>query len=297
MNQPTILCAGETLWDVLPAGEFIGGAPFNVASHCARLGARALLVSRLGKDERGRRALECAKGNGMDLSLLQIDARLPTGAARAVLAADGSAHYEFLSPAAWDALTATPAALAAAAAADAMVYGTLGQRDPRSREAIGQLARAARWRVFDPNLRTPHVDRALCEAGLRAAGLVKLNEEECALFAGWFGGAATPEALWQTLAQRFGVQSLCVTLGAAGARLHWQGQWHAQDAVPVAVADTVGAGDAFLAMLVCELLGGRDASAALAHAAQLAAFVASQAGAVPAYEAARFRSSPAHARK
>ena len=289
MSKPTILCAGEMLWDVLPGGEFIGGAPLNVASHCARLGARALLVTRLGKDERGRRALECAKANGIDLSLMQIDAKLPTGEARAVLDAQGAARYEFLSPAAWDALTATPAALAAAAAADAFVYGTLGQRDVRSREAIGQLARAARWRVFDPNLRAPHIDRALCEAGLRGAGLVKVNEEECVLFAEWFGGAATPEALWTTLAKKFAIEALCVTLGAAGSRLHWRGQWYAQGTVPIKVADTVGAGDSFLAMLMCELLAGRDAPTALARAARLASYVASQSGAVPAYDAAPFR--------
>lgn len=297
MTARTILCAGETLWDVLPPGEFIGGAPFNVASHCARLGARALIVTRLGKDERGRRALDQAKANGLDLSLLQIDPRLPTGVARAVLDVAGSASYEFLRPAAWDALTATPAALAAAAAADAFVYGTLGQRDPRSREAIGQLARAARWRVFDPNLRAPHIERILCEAGLRDAGLVKVNEAECALFAEWFGGEATPEGLWSTLSRHFAVQALCVTLGAAGSRLYWRGAWYAQGSVPTAVADTVGAGDAFLAMLVCELLGGSDAPTGLARAARLASYVASQSGAVPAYEAARFRSSSVHAQQ
>ena len=284
MTATTIFCVGETLWDVLPQGEFIGGALLNVASHCARLGASALLLTRLGKDERGRRALDQARANGLDLSLLQIDPRLPTGEARAVLDAAGSASYEFLRPAAWDALTATPAALAAAAAADAFIFGTLGQRDPRSREAIGQLARAARWRVFDPNLRAPHIERSVCEAGLREAGLVKLNEEECAVFAGWFGGAATPEAMWQTLSQRFGVQALCVTLGAAGSRLHWKGQWYAQGSVPTAIADTVGAGDAFLAMLVCELLGGSDAPTSLARAARLASYVASQSGAVPKYD-------------
>ena len=291
MSTLTIMCAGETLWDVLPGGEFIGGAPFNVASHAARLGARALLVTRLGKDERGRRALELAKGNGIDLSLMQIDPRLPTGQARAVLDSSGSAHYEFLSPAAWDALTATPAALQAAAQADALVYGTLGQRDPRAREALGQLARAARWRVFDPNLRAPHIERALCEAGLRGAGLVKINEEECTLFAEWLGTAATPEAVWTALSSRFDVQSLCVTLGAAGSRLHWRGQWYAQNPVPTQVADTVGAGDSFLAMLVCELLTGRDAPTALARAARLASYVASKSGAVPNYEAAPFRRS------
>ena len=289
MTARTIFCAGETLWDILPRGEFIGGAPFNVASHCARLGARALLLTRLGKDERGRRALDQAKANGIDLSLLQIDPRLPTGEAHAVIDAAGSASYEFLCPAAWDALTATPAALAAAAAADAFVFGTLGQRDPRSREAIGQLARAARWRVFDPNLRAPHGERSVCEAGLREAGLVKLNEAECAVFADWFGGAATPEAMWQTLSQHFGVQALCVTLGAAGSHLHWRGAWYAQESLPTSVVDTVGAGDSFLAMLVCELLGGSDAPTSLARAARLASHVASQSGAVPAYAAAQFR--------
>jgi len=287
----TVLCVGEMLWDVLPRGEFIGGAPLNVASHCARLGARALLVARLGKDERGRRALEQAKANGVDLSLLQIDPTLPTGEARAVLDATGSASYQFLSPAAWDALTATPAGLAAAASADAFIFGTLGQRDPRAREAIGQLARVARWRVFDPNLRAPHIERTWCEAGLRDAALVKINEEECALFAGWLGVAATPDALWPVLAQRFGVQALCVTLGAAGSRLNWRGQWYAQSPVPTTVADTVGAGDAFLAMLVCELLKGTEAPTALARAARLGSYVASQSGAVPAYEAAPFDGS------
>jgi len=85
------------------------------------------------------------------------------------------------------------------------------------------------------------------------------------------------------------VQALCVTLGAAGSRLHWQGQWYAQGALSTVVADTVGAGDSFLAMLVCELLVGRDAPTALRRAAQLASFVASQSGAVPAYAADRFR--------
>jgi len=285
----TILCAGETLWDVLPDGEFLGGAPLNVASHAARLGAHAMLVTRLGSDARGRLALQQAAAHGVDLGLVQVDATLPTGEARAVLDASGSANYEFLDPAAWDALEATAASLAAARDADAFVYGTLGQRDARAHAAIAQLAAAARWRVFDPNLRAPHIDRGLCEAGLRGAGLVKLNEQECRVFAGWFGGGSDPEPLWKTLSARFDIASLCVTLGAAGARLHWQGQWYAQAGVATRVADTVGAGDAFLAMLVCELLARHDPAASLARAARLAAFVASQPGAVPEYLAADFR--------
>jgi fructokinase len=289
VKPPTVLCAGEVLWDVLPGGEFLGGAPFNVAGHSARLGAHALLATRLGKDQRGRRALELARALGIDLSLVQIDAKLPTGEARATLDAGGSARYEFLTQAAWDALALTPALLEAAGTADAFVFGTLGQRDVRARATIAQLAAAAKWRVFDPNLRAPHIERDICEAGLKDAGLVKINEEECGVLAAWFGGAATPEALWSTLAARFRIGALCVTLGAAGSCLCWQGRWHQQPAVPTQVADTVGAGDSFLAMLVLELLGGTGPALALTRAARLAAFVASQPGAVPDYAAAQFR--------
>jgi fructokinase len=290
MSTPTILCAGEALWDVLPRGEFIGGAPFNVAGHAARLGARALLATRVGDDERGRRALDIARGLGIDTSLVQTDAALPTGEARAVLDATGSAHYEFLSPAAWDALALTPALLAAASACDAFVYGTLGQRDGRAHATITQLAAAARWRVFDPNLRAPHISRELCEAGMRGAALVKINEHECRLFAQWYGSEYSAEALWEVLAPRFSIAALCVTLGAAGSQLHWRGHWYRQAALPTQVADTIGAGDSFLAMLVCELLRGSDAPTSLARAGRLASFVASQPGAVPAYDGAQFHS-------
>lgn len=288
-DTPAIVCAGEALWDVLPRGEFMGGAPFNVACHLARLGARARLLARLGDDERGERALALARANDVDVSLVQRDATLATGEARAVLDASGSARYEFLTPAAWDAIEATPDALAAVAAADCFVHGTLGGRDARSREAIARLAAAARWRAFDPNLRPPFYTRELVEAGLQGAQFVKLNEEECALLAGWYGVEPTPVALQPELARRFGVGALCVTLGPEGAELHWQGRWHVQRGIPTEVADTVGAGDSFLAMLLRELLSGIAPDVALLRAARLASFVASRPGAVPEYDAARFR--------
>jgi fructokinase len=289
LKQPTILCAGEMLWDVLPRGEFIGGAPFNVAGHAARLGARALLATRVGDDERGRRALAAAAELGIDTTWVQVDARFPTGEARALLDAAGAAHYEFLTPAAWDNIALTPGLLDAASACDAFVHGTLGQRDARSRSSITALAAKARWRVYDPNLRAPYFDHELCVAGLQGAALVKLNDEECRMLAGWLDCAADHEALAPRLLADFGVGALCVTLGAAGASLWWRGHWYHQHAVRTEVADTVGAGDAFLAMLTCELLRGSDATDALARACCLASFVASQSGAVPAYDGTRFR--------
>jgi fructokinase len=287
-GTPLIVCAGEALWDVLPRGEFIGGAPYNVASHAARLGARAMLLTRIGDDARGERLLSLARASHVDTSLVQRDPVLATGEARAVLDPSGAARYEFLTPAAWDVLVASPAALAAVSAADAFVHGTLACRDPRAREAIAQLGTVARWRVFDPNLRAPFYNRELVETGLHGAGLLKVNEEECALLADWYGTAATPEAVQPELARRFGVRALCVTLGPEGAKLHWEGQWHTQPGIKTQVADTVGAGDAFLAMLLAALLAGVSPAGALERAARLASFVASQPGAVPDYDPMRF---------
>lgn len=284
MAKETVVCAGEVLWDCLPGGEHIGGAPFNVAAHVSRLGVRARLVSRIGNDGRGGAARRMAFRNGIDVSLLQADSTLATGVAHVQVDASGGARYDFLGPAAWDAIEATPAALSAVAEADAFVYGTLAQRDARSRAAIGRLVGAARFRVYDPNLRTPHVDRDIALAGLEQADLVKLNEDECRLFGGWIGCGPEAEALHASLRTRFGVRSLCITRGADGAVLFHGGRRHDQAALPAEVIDTVGAGDAFLAMLCVQLLRRSPPQDALLRAARLAAHVASRAGAVPQYE-------------
>jgi fructokinase len=279
-----MVCVGEVLWDSLPAGECIGGAPFNVAAHASRLGLRARLVSRIGNDARGAAARRMATRNGIDVGLLQTDSVLPTGLAQAQLDAAGGARYRFLGPAAWDAIEATPAALAAAAQADALVYGTLAQRDPRSRQAVRQLVAATRFRVYDPNLRDPHVDREIAVAGLQQADLVKLNEEECQAFGGWIGCGAAAEPLHAALRLRFGVRTLCITRGAQGALLFHGGRRYEQPALPATVVDTVGAGDAFLAMLCAQLLRRSPPEGALLRAARLGAYVSSRPGAVPAYE-------------
>jgi fructokinase len=284
MARRTVVCVGEALWDLLPGGEFIGGAPFNVAAHAARLGARARLVSRVGNDERGEAVRRAAGRHGIDIGLLQTDGVLPTGWARAPVDERGTAHYEIPGPAAWDAIEATHEAVDAAAKADALVYGTLAQRDARTRHAVQRLIAAARYRVYDPNLREPHVDRDVALASLQQADLVKLNADESRTFARWIGCGVDPEALHVALRGQFGVRALCITQGAQGALLFHGGRRYDQPAVPTGVVDTVGTGDAFLAMLCTELLRRAEPAAALLRAARLASYVASRPGAVPRYE-------------
>ncbi len=288
--SPRFFCIGETLWDVLPSGEFLGGAPLNVALHAARLGCNVTLVSRLGTDARGDRARAQIASLGVPTSLIQIDPARPTGIAQATLGPDGSASYRFPAPCAWDALEVTPTALAAACGAT-LIYGTLAQRAVVSRAAIAEFLHVAAWRVFDANLRAPHDDRDVTLTSLAHADFVKLNAEEVVSISHWLGVQPTAEALWEILRTRFSVRSFCVTAGAQGARLWHAGSYVAQPAVRICVADTIGAGDAFLCMLLDELLRGSAPTDAMRRAATLAAFVASQPGASPAYDPSRFRNA------
>lgn len=282
MPSPLVVCVGETLWDVLPHGEFLGGAPLNVAAHLVRLGVETRLVTRLGDDRRGDDALARVRALGLDTRLVQRDPGRPTGVAEAVVDRSGSASYRFPGPAAWDALEADDAAVAAASGST-VVFGTLAQRSAASAAAIARLVAVAGWTVFDANLRAPHDDRDVALASLGQARLVKLNDDEVRVFARWLGTDPTPEALWPRLVAGFGTESLCVTEGARGARLWHAGEYVEQAAPPAVVVDTVGAGDSFLAMLVAELLRGSAPSIAMARAARLAAYVVSRAGATPDY--------------
>jgi fructokinase len=284
----SVVCFGEILWDVLPRGTFLGGAPLNVAAHLTRLGLNAGLVSRVGPDERGLAAMALVRKLGVDSSLQQ-DYALPTGEARAVLAADGSASYEFETPASWDAIEFDDEVRNAVQSADALVFGSLAQRDARSREALRQCLALADYRVFDVNLRQPHHDARVVLESLREADFVKLNEEECIIVGAWLGTSGDPDALRIAIERlRAGHRTyplqLCITRGGDGALLWADGRWHSQPAVPVKVVDTVGAGDSFLAMLLAQRLRGVAPALALQRAAALGSFVASRAGAVPDYD-------------
>ena len=279
-----IVCVGEILWDALPEGLFLGGAPFNVARHLHALGEDVAFVSRAGNDVLGQEALRRLRAQGLDDALVQMDDALPTGFVRVALDANtGEPDYEIVEPAAWDAIAWTDALKRRADAAGALVYGSLAQRARPSRDTIQRLWEADALRVFDVNLRPPHVDRGVIEASLRAADVVKLNDAELQRMQAWFGLTDAPEAAMADLADAFGCRAVCATWGGQGARLWAEGQcWH-HAGYAVDVADTVGAGDAFLAAFLAGFLEGRSGDALLDLANRLGAYVASRAGAFPSY--------------
>lgn len=280
-----ILCIGEVLWDALPEGLFLGGAPFNVARHLHALGEPVALASRVGDDRLGQEALRRLRAQGLDVSLVQRDDRLPTGFVQVALEANtGKPDYEIVEPAAWDGIVRTNSLTRRAEQARALVYGSLAQRAEGSRRTIQRLWRSDALCVFDVNLRPPFINRKPVEQSLHAADLVKLNEAELQRMREWFGLATGPEAAMAGLADAFACRAVCATWGGDGARLWADGDcWH-HSGYAVEVEDTVGAGDAFLAALLAGFLDERSGHNLLALANRLGAYVASRSGASAAYD-------------
>jgi len=301
--RPTLLCFGELLWDFLPDGLFPGGAPFNVAYHLHQHGLDAQIITAVGRDILGEEFLRRIRAWGLPTDTLTEHAELPTGYGRVELSPTGEAHYAFANNTAWDHILINAAAQRAATHAHALVFGSLALRSSANHSALDQLLAALpadAWRVFDVNLRPPHDDLPLVDTLAPRATLIKLNAAEAArlarggpeipgneeadaraLAARWNAGAsAAPKSGEATSAQK----TICLTCAERGAGLLHNGHWYFEKGRPVTVADTVGAGDSFLAALLAALLVERKPPAdALASAARVGEWVATQRGATPRY--------------
>lgn len=285
MTRPVVVCVGEALWDVYPDAAHFGGAPANVAMHCARLGAEAWLVTRVGTDARGEAALEVLAAAGVRVALVQRDPQLATGEVRVTLDGAGVPSYEILAPRAWDALAWDAAIGPVIARADAVCFGTLAQRDPRARATIARLLEAlpaSTLRLFDVNLRPPFVDEAVVRHGLAVATALKLNADEVAPVAALAGHVSDePVALAQALHQTGRYQLTALTRGGDGSVLFAGREASVRQPPPTHVVDTVGAGDAFTAALLLGTVAGQSLEARHARASALAAYVCTQPGAAP----------------
>src|SRR5271170_6090171 len=178
--QNVVVGLGELLWDMLPAGKRLGGAPANFTVMSSRLGNRGVIASRLGNDALGAEARDMLQAFPAGVGLLQIDAAHPTGTV-GVEIHDGEPHYIIHEPAAWDFMEWTPEWQALAESADAVCFGSLAQRDSDSRATIREFLAATRpecVRVFDVNLRAPFFNVDVIAASLASATIFKLNELE-----------------------------------------------------------------------------------------------------------------------
>jgi fructokinase len=286
-RKPRILSCGEVLWDLFPEGPRFGGAPANFACHAAILGADVSLLSAVGNDARGDEALAILQGFGIDTSLVQRIADVPTGSVGVSVDAAGKPGFEIHAGSAWDRIAWTSALEARVAEADAICFGTLGQRGEQSRATIRRalsLAKARNiLRVLDVNLRKPFYDAALIRESIAQASLLKLSDDELGEVAAACGIAAQadPGATLRALLTRFTLDLVVMTRGARGALLVSAEDAVDQPGIPAKVVDTVGAGDAFTAAFVLGLFRGGTREDILRKACETASAVCSQSGAVP----------------
>jgi fructokinase len=275
---------GEVLWDLLPAGPQLGGAPANFACHARMLGAEAMLVSRIGSDELGREATNCLTAIGLPTETIEVDGTLPTGTVSVTLETDGQPRFTIREPVAWDAIAGSPTARRASEGADAICFGTLAQRSEPSRSTIRALVSAClepALRVLDINLRQPYFSRDLIEESLGSANILKVNDAELAQLAEMFRLTGEERSQLSQLAGRFDLRLVAYTRGARGSLLLSNGRWSEHVGVRTKVVDTVGAGDAFTAALTIGLLAGWALDEINQRANEIAAFVCSQPGATP----------------
>ena len=235
-GRPTFVCWGELLWDLFPTGPELGGSAANVAINLHRLGARPLLVSRVGRDTLGDAALHRLDSYGLDTSYIQRDATAPTGTVD-VAVIDGEPMYQIAEQSAWDRIEFESRLHAQLRDVKGIVYGTLAQRTPIVQGALRQLV-ASRpescWTICDLNLRPPHVDRSLVHDALSAADVVKMNEIEL-----W----RVAELLATRRAHPTNLQRLCGTChirNPRGTRLHPMHQVSARRSCRISAARESG---------------------------------------------------------
>jgi len=294
LKQPhLILGIGELLWDLLPEGPRLGGAPANFAVMAARLGNHAAILSRIGQDELGRKAVECLEPLPIDASYLQLDPAQETGRVTVALKS-GQPSYTIHQPAAWDFLELTEKWVQLAKRADAVCFGSLAQRSDQSRQTIQSLVAqtaATCVRVFDVNLRTPFISGEVIRESLELATVLKMNDEEAPRILTLLGlplPSSLPSAsgVLRLAAERLliefpSLQMVAVTRGANGSLLVTRDEWHEHPGFPVQVADTIGAGDAFTAAMTHYLLRGADLATLNEAGNRWGAWVAQQTGAMP----------------
>ena len=285
MNKPLVIGMGEALWDVLPEGRKIGGAPANFAFHAGQAGMDARVVSAVGRDALGDETLLTLQQKGLNTdAVARVD--FPTGVVQVTLSEGGIPQYDICEGVAWDNIPFTPALDELARNAQAVCWGSLAQRSEVSRNCIYRFLDAmpseqGRLKVFDINLRQHFYSIDVIEASCQRANVLKINEEELVIVSELLRlGTPQVEQQCRLLMERFSLDMLVLTCGSNGSYIFTPVETSFRVTPLVQVADTVGAGDSFTATLVAALLKGAPVGVAHEHAVQLAAYVCTQQGAM-----------------
>ena len=284
MNN-VIVGMGEALWDILPEGKKIGGAPANFAYHIAQLGLDGRVVSAIGNDKLGTEILE--NFNEKKLNYLIEKVPYPTGTVRVELDNAGIPHYNIKENVAWDNIPYTTSLEELAKHTQAVCFGSLAQRNIVSRETIHRFLDAmpdneGQLKIFDINLRQDFYSKEVLCSSFRKCNILKINDEELITISRMFGypGIDLQDKCWILLA-KYNLKMLILTCGVNGSYVFTPGEVSFVDTPKVKVADTVGAGDSFTAAFCTGILKGMSIPEAHRLAVKISAYVCTQNGAMP----------------
>lgn len=281
MEKKTVIGIGEILWDLLPDGKQLGGAPANFAWHAQQLGAEGTVVSAVGEDEPGEEIRDIIKdkalGNGISIS------SKPTGTVSVELS-NGIPDYIIHENVAWDFIELNDLAKEKTLQADAICFGSLAQRSDVSAKNIRTALDSAPeecLKIFDINLRQAFYSKEIIEASLKRANVFKINDEELLIVREMFGVSGTDEEVCRELMDMFDLKLTALTGGEKGSMLIAKGEVSEIKTPKVEVVDTIGAGDSFTAALAMGMLEGLPLKEIHNRAVTLSAFVCTQKGATP----------------
>lgn len=285
LKKEWIVGIGEALWDVLPEGRKIGGAPANFAYNISQFGLNGCAVSAIGDDEPGRELCRQLHAKGV-VHMLEV-VPYPTGSVEVEVDPEGIPTYDIRQRVAWDNLPFTESLQQLARHTRAVCFGSLAQRNPTTHTTIAQFLDSIpddgkHYKIFDINLRQQFYSTALIEQSLTRCNILKLNDEELIVVSRLFGiEHLPPEEQCRTLFERYDLQILILTCGAIGSFVFTSDEMSYISTPHVKVADTVGAGDSFTASFLAALLAGKDIGKAHRLAVDVSAYVCTQPGAMP----------------
>lgn len=281
-----VIGIGELLWDVLPEGKKLGGAPCNFAYHAQKLGAKAMVVSAVGHDESGRELLQELDGKNISAELIQLNDK-PTGTVDVKLNANGVPEYTIHENVAWDYIAYDDLLRQKIVEADIVCFGSLAQRNAVSRESITKIldcSRDEKLIVFDINLRQNFYTTEIIHESMQLSNVLKLNENELPAVCDMLGiTAGTEESQVLELIKKYNLKLVAYTKGSNGSLLMIPSEKSFLPTPQVKVKDTVGAGDSFTAAMVIGFAYGHSLKEIHKNAVEIAAFVCTQDGAMPDY--------------
>jgi len=285
MNNPikkyTVIGMGEVLWDMLPDGKILGGAPVNFAYHAMQLGATGVAISSVGDDELGREIMDSVNSKGIK-NCIAIN-KYPTSTVGVTLK-DGKPEYVIYENVAWDFMELIPESIEILKQADAVCFGTLAQRSRVSHESILaalKLVPEQCLKVYDINLRQKYYSKDLIHESLSVANVFKINDDEVELFKYLFGLEGSETEVCQKIKETYSLEYLALTKGEKGSYLFHKDDVSFLPTPFVKVEDTVGAGDSFTSAMVMGILNKKPLSEIHRKAVELSAFVCTQKGGTP----------------